>query len=355
MRGLLTRRTAIGAGAAIALGLLGPAAGLAAAAPVTTVQEGDFNKAPEIEFNAFYPGHVTVTKGSKLTFVVVGFHTVTFPAKGAKPIPLIQPTPTLNPATNDPAGAPYWWGGVTPEQQFNPAAAAPSGGTVVTGRKTVSSGLLQGNAPKFTVSFPKLGTYQVRCLVHPNMRGSITVVPKNSKAADTAVRAKRRARVERAAQQRTALRAVRKAKNTTGNTVVISPGNAKAQALAFYPANRTVAAGSQVTFTMSGRNEVHTVTFGPAAYVGAVSKAAFQGNGLAIGSEGFYPSDPPAAGPPSVTATSHGNGFVNSGVLADPGTGIPAPKSFTVTFPTPGTYSYSCLIHPEMQGTITVS
>ncbi len=67
---------------ALALGILGPAAGLASAAPVTTVQVGDFNKTPAIEFNAFYPGHVTVTKGSKLTFEVVGFHTVTVPEEG---------------------------------------------------------------------------------------------------------------------------------------------------------------------------------------------------------------------------------------------------------------------------------
>ena len=355
MRALLSRRTVIGVSAGLALGLLGPAAGLASAAPVTTVQTGDFNRTPEIEFNAFYPGHVTVTKGSTLTFVVVGFHTVTFPAKGAKPVPLIQATPTLNPVTNDPGGAPYWWGGVTPQQQFNPAAAAPGGGTAVTGRKTVNSGLPQGNAPKFTVSFPKLGTFKVRCLVHPNMRGSVTVAPRNSKAADTAARAKARAAKEKAAQLKTALATARKADKAAGADVLIAPGNAKAQVFAFFPAKKTVPAGTPVTFRMAGRNEVHTVTFGPAAFVGAVAKATFQGTSLALASEGFYPSDPPAAGPPAVTPTSHGNGYVNSGVLADPGTGIPAPKTFTVTFPTAGAYAYSCMVHPEMVGTITVS
>jgi hypothetical protein len=109
-----------------------------------------------------------------------------------------------------------------------------------------------------------------------------------------------------------------------------------------------------VTFKMSARNEVHTVSFGPTAFLENVGKAAFQGNGLEVGSEGFYPSDPPAAGPPSVTAASHGNGFVSSGVLSDPGTGIPAPHAFTVTFPQAGTFKYICLIHTEMHGTITV-
>jgi plastocyanin len=30
------------------------------------------------------------------------------------------------------------------------------------------------------------------------------------------------------------------------------------------------------------------------------------------------------------------------------------PRSFSVTFPTAGTYQYSCLVHPEMKGTVTV-
>lgn len=315
---------------------------------------GDFNRSPEIEFNSFYPGHLTVTRGSRVTFAIAGFHTVTFLKKGAKPPPFIRATSALNPATNDPGGAPYWWGGATPLISFNGAVAAPTGGTVVTGRRTVSSGLPQGNAPKFTVSFPKLGTFQVRCLIHPNMRGSLTVVAGNAKAADTAKRARARAAREKARQRARVNTAIARAKKTRGTTIVISPGDSAAQAFAFYPARKKVQVGSTVTFRMSGRNEVHTISFGPAAFLQSVGRDSFEGSGLAVGSEGFYPSDPPAAGPPAVTATSHGNGFVSSGVLADPGTRIPAPKSFTVTFPQAGTFSYICLIHTEMKGTITV-
>lgn len=355
MKKLLSRRVVVGGGAVVALGLMGPLAGLASAAPATHVQVGDFNQKPEIEFNAFYPGHITVTKGSKLSFDIVGFHTVYFPKKGSKPIPLITPLSALSAATNDPGGTPYWWGGVTPQISFNPAAGAPSGGTAVTGRKTVSSGLPQGPKPSFTVSFPKLGTFQVRCAVHPNMRGSVTVVPKNSKAADTAAEATARAAKEKAAQMKTALNAAKRAKKAKGNTVQIAPGNSKAQVFAFFPAAKTVPAGTAVTFKMAGRNEVHTVTFGPDSFVGPLAQATFQGQSPILASEGFYPSDPPPAGPPAVTPTSHGNGFVNSGALSDPGTGLPLPHSFTVTFPTAGTYAYSCMVHPEMRGTITVS
>ena len=335
----------------MAAALLVPALG--SAAPATSVQAGDFSRTG-VEFNAFHPGTLTVTQGSSVTYSIVGFHILQFPKKGTRVAPLIVPQTTLSAATNDPAGAPYWWGGVAPVISFNPTIAAPSGGTAVTGRTTVTSGFPNGRAPKFTVSFPKTGTFPIVCVVHPNMRGSVTVVPKGSGAATTAAGAKARAAREKAAQAKAAAAAARKADKTTGNTVIISPGNAKAQTFAFFPAKKTVAAGSAVTFRMSGRNEVHTVTFGPDAFVGPLAKRTYQGSSPILASEGFYATDPPAAGPPSVTPTSHGNGFVSSGALSDPGTGIPLAHAFTVTFPTAGSYTYICMVHPEMQGTITV-
>ena len=100
---------------------------------------------------------------------------------------------------------------------------------------------------------------------------------------------------------------------------------------------------------MSGVNEFHTVTFGPTAYVDPVERA-FQNNG---DPEGVYASDPPGT-PVSETPTTHGNGFLNSGILL--GRGYPrGPHSFSVTFPTPGVYAYRCMVHPEMRGSITVS
>ena len=66
--------------------------------------------------------------------------------------------------------------GGQPALNFNPAAVAPRGGTVATGAKTISSGFLNGDPPKFTVTFPKTGTFQVRCAVHPKMKGTITVL-----------------------------------------------------------------------------------------------------------------------------------------------------------------------------------
>lgn len=343
------RLALIGAGA-VAAGLLVPAAAGAATAKANW---GNFDRSG-IGFNTMQPGTVTISKGDKVTFSIIGFHTVVIPKKGAKPPAITMPSATLNPPTNDPAGQPYWWGGITPVIQINPAAAAPSGGTVANGRTTVSSGIPSGDAPKFTVTFTRLGTFTVRCAVHPNMKGVVRVVRKSG---DTARKRLARAAREAAAQTRTVTALARKADKTRGNVVQIGPGNAKAQTFTFRPAKKTVAAGTTVTFRMGGRNELHTVTFGPKAYVDGVAKAFFPAGptSLALGSEALYPSDPPAAGVPTVTPTSHGNGFANSGGLVDPGTPDPLPREFRFTFPLAGTYQYSCLIHPEMRGRITVS
>ena len=349
----LLGQAGFGGGAAMAIALMAPAMGLGAVKPAA-VQVGDFNRSPEIEFNAFFPRHITVAQNSSIKFTVFGFHTVTFPAKGKKAPPFIVPS-APNPVTNSPAGTPYWWSGVTPQLGLNPAVPAPSGGTKVTGAKLVSSGFLPDKKPVFTVSFPKTGTFKVQCLVHPNMKGTVTVVAKGSPRITTAAKAKAGAKREKKAQRARVNRAIAKARATQGNTVIISPGNKQAQAFAFYPAAKTVSAGSQVTFKMSGGNEVHTVSFGPAAFLTAVAKKTFEGTGLALDAEGAYPSDPPAAGPPAVTPTANGNGYVNSGILTDPGFPGANPHRFTFTFPQPGVYAYQCLVHPEMRGTITVN
>jgi plastocyanin len=339
------RLVLIGAGA-VAAGLLVPSMANAATAKA---QWGDFDRTGT-EFMSLYPGKVTVSKGDKVQFAIVGFHTATFLGKGQKLPAFIQASSTLNPPKNDPGGAPYWWGGVTPLLQINGAAFAPAGGKVVTGRKTVSSGVLPGDAPKFTVTFPKTGTFHIRCIIHPGMKGTIRVVPKSG---DTAAKRTARAKAELKAQAATVKALVKKATRATTPTVSISPGTKKAQTLSFQPANKKVAPGTTVTFNMDGGNEVHTVTFGPKAFVEQLAKTTFQGQGVDLPAEGTYASDPPTAGVPSLTPTTHGNGFLNSGVLNDKGVG-PLPRSFKITFGTPGIYTYICLVHPEMKGTITV-
>ena len=145
----------------------------------------------------------------------------------------------------------------------------------------------------------------------------------------------------------------------------------------FLPQDLTVAAGDAVTWTIIGP---HTVSFN-APESARTLLAQGEDGGYHINPEGltpagFEPQAPPDDGsappetmthegtepdasaapegppeeegpPPAVDAgTWNGEGFLNSGFL-DGG-------DFVLRFDTPGTYTYDCLIHPEMQGTITV-
>lgn len=104
---------------------------------------------------------------------------------------------------------------------------------------------------------------------------------------------------------------------------------------AFYPANLTIHVGDSVMWKHNSMDNPHTVTFlGP-------EKAIEDLNG------------PPAGNPPRSelnpkiflpvgSNTYDGSQYLNSGVMAD---NIPGPKQYTVTFNTPGTYTYYCSIH----------
>jgi plastocyanin len=102
-----------------------------------------------------------------------------------------------------------------------------------------------------------------------------------------------------------------------------------------------------------GSYETHTATFGPgniedpSSYIGGIA-ASFESP--MIDPRGVYPSD---VTPVSFSATTHGNGFWNSGAL-DSNSKSPLPGNASLKFDTPGTYTFYCLIHPFMRGTVTV-
>lgn len=344
-----SRRWALTAGGVV-LGLAAvPATGLGQNAPIQ-VQAGSFSP-PATDLQSFYPGNAMVRQGDSLTFRIQGFHTVTFlPRLGRLPS-LVAPTGGRNAELADAAGQPFWWAG-TPELAFSPRAAAPTPNRAVTGRSIVSSGLPQGPNPRFTVTFPRTGTFQVRCITHPKMSGRVTVLPREGTPPGAAEQ-RARARAEQAADRVAAARRVAGQGRVAGpRTVLTGVGTTRFSSFVFLPEDRTVSAGTVLNFRWAGRNEVHTVTFGPAAYLSQVGRALF---GDTLGALAAYPSEPPAPGPAELTPTNHGNGFLNSGILTDPGVG-PGPHGFRVRFSTPGAYRYMCLIHPDtMAGTITVT
>ena len=121
----------------------------------------------------------------------------------------------------------------------------------------------------------------------------------------------------------------------------------------FAPDSLEVAAGEQVTWNIVGP---HTVSFNaPEEARVLLNKGDDGGYHLtesAVAPAGYEPPPPPeeesdGPPPPLEGGTWDGTGFFSSGIAF----GGP----FTLTFSEPGTYEYVCLIHPEMEGTVTVS
>ena len=228
----------------------------------------------------------------------------TSPAPAATPTPTAVPSPTPAPA---PAPAPAPTGDVTMSaSSFSPASLTVSVGRTVVWANTSSlphtlaasdgsfdAGLLMPGAA-YSRAFAEPGTVNYTCIVHPGMVGSITVVaaaaPPTADAPATAT-------------------------PTPTPTPVVTPtptpppapmpspsGDVAMGASSFSPATLTVSAGRTVVWANTS-SLPHTVT---------------------------------------------ASGAFDSGMLM-PG------ATYSYAFSSPGTYSYTCILHPGMAGTVTVT
>ena len=112
---------------------------------------------------------------------------------------------------------------------------------------------------------------------------------------------------------------------------VNDPQNNNIAVLAYLPSSVTITAGKSVEWRIPGP-EPHSITF------------TADGKPPPTADSKLFAPTPP-------TGPYDGKSLVNSG-LAPLG---PAPAApFKVTFPTPGTFTYYCVIHPNMTGTVTV-
>jgi plastocyanin len=112
------------------------------------------------------------------------------------------------------------------------------------------------------------------------------------------------------------------------------PNDKTIAVLQYLPAAVTVEAGETVTWDWSGTIEPHSVTF------------------LAPGQTLPEPgSDPNLFAPTPAQGPIDGTSFVNSGLLP---LGTARVEPMTLTFSTPGTYEYFCVIHPQMIGEVEV-
>jgi plastocyanin len=312
-------------------------------------------KIEHLDLDAFFPARTRIHVGDSIRFSINGFHTVTFLGKGQAQPPLIVPSPTTPIAAQlDAAGNPFWFNGQA-TLIINPQAGAPAGNPASYKGGFLSSGLPGEGPPKpFVVKFTKAGLYVFHCLVHPGMHGTVNVLPKHAAIASASQDRRRANREDKAA----IVRAKRLAKVKPPTATVLAGHDAGVVAwLRFFPNKLTIKAGTTVEFKISSKREVHTITFGPAAYTDSVEKtftaplsgAAAGPPTIAVNPLGGYPSDPLPL--PPYTGSNHGNGFEGAGILS---LGGPQPSSVKIKFTKAGVYNFECVIHENMDGKITV-
>ncbi|MDX6655561.1 MAG: hypothetical protein QOH62_354 [Solirubrobacteraceae bacterium] len=356
----LSRGTALGAVGVMAL----VPAGMANAATKTVDMGVPVSAQKQIgeklggDVNDYFPHAITIHAGDSVKFAPVAFHTVEFPKRGAGATTLFAPI-GQKVTENDPAGAPYWFSGLD-AINFSPVFGKSSFGKkfTYTGKIGINTGVPTGSRQKpMTVKFPKAGSFTYFCNVHPGMKGTVRVVAK-PRTIPTAKQDKKTV----AAQVRRSINEVTALGKTTApaGTVVVGPaGPHGSEVFSFVPAATTVPVGTTLTYAMPTRSwDIHTASFGPdnpetptpTGYLGTLVASL---NTPVIDQAVVYPSDPPP-GPTSVTQTSHGVGFWNTGIM-DTSSRTTLPSSGSVTFAQPGTYNLYCLIHPFMHQVVTVT
>lgn len=342
-------------------------------APAITIYAGPNLKgplpgvSPQSGALAFFPSSVTIRAGQSVTWQFRGFHTATFPGANANP-PFVTPHPEApQPTVNDVAGLPFWWVGKAPSLQIDPFALMPQGGATISSRADVrSSGLARivtapaNAAPApYTLKFLKPGSYHFLCLVHPGMRGTIRVLAAKTKAKTATPASVAKQTAAQLAGIVGQLKQLDQTKPAGPLEVSIGAGaNSGAEITSFYPKQLSVKVGDTVTFIQNDATDVHTVTFGPEPYTTAIEKGLVQPVGsppvIVLNPLGALPSEPPGSpSPVPYDGTNHGNGYLNSGILAPPQ--VPGqPHQFAVTFTKPGTFRFECVIHANMDATVVV-
>jgi plastocyanin len=341
----------------VAGALLIPAAAQGATRPIYagTPPKGLLQGVPAFATdNAFYPKRTRIHAGDTVSFNIVGFHNVLLAPRGTPRPDLFAADPSKPVSgVKDAAGADFWFNGL-PSVAVNPGVAAPSGGNVFDGSAIVGSGLPGESGPPkpFKVKFPKQGVYTVVCSLHPGMRGTV-VVKGSREAIFTPKQDRKRMKKQAAAASRLAKKLVAGQGVPSGLTVKAGNDKKGVATIAFFTPTKTVKVGQKVTFTMSNKStETHNVAFAPAAYAKELAQSFLGPAGL--DPRTVYPSEPFGA-PLVVNGTSHGNGFVNTGLLDDIAA-TPSPKTATVSFSKPGTYQYFCIVHgAQMKGQIKVT
>lgn len=313
---------------------------------------------------------VKVVEGTTVIWTVASDeeHSITFLA--GRPMPqLVLPQP------EDPAGRPPMF---NPEVFFPTPAVGPWDG-----RSYVNSSPI-GRGQQFSVTFGARGTHAYVCLFHPLvMTGTVDVVAPGTAGITT------QAEVDQSiathtptvhAPQVAQIYATRSAAETHaapgGTTIWVARAGTDWRGghlniYAFLPDDLTIRQGDTVGWYVD-HVVPHTVTF-PAAGEASPELVVVQlPDGSFVSPETLGPPPPPGApidaalmprlvvGPAGVPVRPgplyDGQSLYNSGLIGEHPLTPPLPKTWALTFGTPGEYEYVCVLHAAMgmKGKITV-
>ena len=303
----------------VALGTV--AGGHAQAATTINVKVGAGE--PGYTVNLFAPGTVYIQPGDsvKWTFPWLEPHSVTFGVPAGDPSVLV--------------------GGANPSYE---------------GSTFLSSGLVFGgpaSTDSYSVTFPKKGTYDYFCILHPGMTAAVVVQTSDLGQPDNQASVDGRA-AALVTSSMNELKALASASGATNVAVTPKQGGGKKYSLAisslhdsavgdvqqFFPKAVTIAVNDTIEWS-SNVHTPHTVSFGNPA---DIAKLIPEGGAEAI-------LDIAKAIPAG--SNYDGTGIVNSGVL---GIDYPGGTRFSLNFTKAGSYDYFCFLHADqsMMAKVTV-
>ena len=333
-----------------------PSGGAAKSGPVTwtvlvggeaAVEPQQYGLSGAWQFMSFYPGNITINVGDKIVWDLKGSepHTVTFIGPGGK-------MPNL----------------LTPENNsshrllFNPLVILSQGGLTYNGTKLTGSGQLdvEPNFPReYNLTFTQVGTFEYFCGFHNMMKGSVTVQPAGKPYPKTKEQIDAEATKLMAADMEAALKVEPTAgivsthpgpNGTTIHDVKLGYGDGLLSWMHFVPTNLTIHAGDSVEWTRGDIETPHTVTF----LSGSKEPDLVRVEPQQRGPPKFVLN--PVVQMPAGGKVYSGKGYFNSGAIWGTMLPLPGPRSYNLTFDTPGIYGYLCIFHDYMgmKGQITV-
>lgn len=382
-------------------GLLLSTGSVVIAAPVTpqfTITADRFSAVPAghlWSFNDFFPRTATIASGGTLQFTNEGFHTATLLPKSWSAASDMDVNGVLAADIDDPG---LNTNGTTKAiESIGPLLPVPAQGCgapetpcVFDGTGVVSMGApLAGPPAPFvvTVTAPP-GTYVFHCRIHPMMEGALTVVAAGAAGTTTSASADAAATTQAADDVAAGLKAetaaskaasVKHADGTTTWTLTAGTSDpaGRVAVLDMLPRKVTIRPGDTVVWRPLDRNEPHTVTFPTDQNSDAVPTCEGPGGKDTPAIPTVNPPTSPFdfgcnGRPPDEFALTGGNGVTT---IKSPKTvsdsGIVAYRTEAAAFDVPatvalsswrvsfagakaGTYTYVCMIHDGMVGTIVV-